>query len=215
MSMIILTEKGTRYTIYAITSGGVRMRDHSAAAMEVALAALGKHLQSETRLVLIGSSVGMLYGQPGRMTEDIDVWAPTSEYDTNDLIQACQKAGIEYNPTDMLEPEGMYLQLIRPGVVKVGKWRQEEKLARYGNLTVVHPPVEHIIASKLACGDSRHIEDAVFLIARFQVSREAIDLAIDTMHPLHAETARENSVFLDLFDLSSAPKSKPSRDIRI
>ena len=35
-----------------------------------ALMRVGEHLKKPTRLVLIGSSGGMWYGQPGRMTED-------------------------------------------------------------------------------------------------------------------------------------------------
>lgn len=184
---------------------------NTAHAMESSLQSLGRALSRETTLCLIGSSVGMLNGQPGRMTSDIDVWAPESDYDTADLAEACHKSGVCFDPTDIIPPDGAYMQMIKPGIVMVGKWRESCTLARYGKLTIVHPPVENVIASKLVRGEPQDIEDVVFLMARFNVTTEQISAVIDTMSGVGADIARENMVFLDLCEF---PAPKPNKGPR-
>lgn len=187
------------------TEGSGRTGAHTAPrncdwrAVQEALMRVGEHLKTPTRLVLIGSSVGMWYGQAGRMTEDVDVWSPRSKVDLADIAQACLKAGINFDPKGYdLERGGMYLQMITPGVVHVGKWKTEEAMFTSGKLQVVHPPAENVIASKLVRAAPNDLEDIVFLMSRLDISMDRIRTAVSTLQGLARETADENMVFLQL-----------------
>lgn len=169
------------------------------AAVQAALMRVGEHLQKPTRLVLIGSSVGMWYGQAGRMTEDVDVWSPKSKVDLADIAQACEKAGIHFDPKDYDAPrDSLYLQMVTPGVVHVGKWKFEESMFRSGNLEVVHPPAENVIASKLVRAEPFDLDDIVYLMSRLDVSIGQVRGAVATLAGGARERAEENMVFLEL-----------------
>jgi hypothetical protein len=168
-------------------------------AIQAALMRVGEHLQKPTRLVLIGSSVGMWYGQAGRMTEDVDVWSPKSKVDLADIAQACEKAGIHFDPKGYDVPrDSLYLQMVTPGVVHVGKWKSEESMFRSGNLEVVHPPAENIIASKLVRSEPYDLDDIVYLMSRLDVSMEQVRDAVSTLAGSARERAEENIVLLEL-----------------
>ncbi|MFK4706241.1 hypothetical protein ABIC83_003080 [Roseateles asaccharophilus] len=178
-------------------------RDSAAASdwlkIQDALNLVGQHLEKPTRLVLIGSSVGMWYGQPGRMTEDVDIWSPRSEVDYADIKQACEKAGIHFDPRGYDVPrDGLYLQIVTPGVVHVGQWKDEARMFKSGKLEVVHPPAENIIASKLVRAAAHDIDDIVFLMTRLQIGLNQVRAAVETLPEVPRETAQENMVFLEI-----------------
>ena len=167
--------------------------------VQAALMRVGEYLKKPTRLVLIGSSVSMWYGQAGRMTEDVDIWSPKSQVDFADINQACEKAGIHFDPRGYDVPrDGLYLQMVTPGVVNIGKWKSEESMFRSGNLEVVHPPAENIIASKLVRAEPFDIEDIVFLMSRLDVSMERVQGAVNTLSGTAREFAQENMVYLEI-----------------
>lgn len=167
---------------------------------------IGGHLQKPTRLVLIGSSVGMLHGQPSRMTEDVDVWRPSSIIDDADLSRACACSGVLYNPVDeMISDDVPYLQIISPGIVHLGDYKTDLKLYNFGNLEVLHPPIENIIASKLLRAEPRDIEDVIFLRKKFDVSYADIERAINTLPKSRVQTAMENIVYLQVADSDLPP----------
>jgi len=159
---------------------------------------ISQYLNKPTRLVLIGSSVGMLHGQPSRMTEDIDVWRPSSILDDGDMRQACERAGVLYDPKGDIPEDKPYLQMIMPGIVQLGDYKTELKIYNFGNLEVLHPPVENIIASKLLRAELRDIEDCIFLRSKFSVEREKIENVIKSFHGIKSEMAMENLVYLDV-----------------
>jgi hypothetical protein len=168
-------------------------------AVQGALFRLGQHLKNPTRLVLIGSAVGMFYGQPGRMTEDVDVWSPKSEVDLADLRQACEKAGLTFDPQGVDVSEvGLYIQMVKPGIVHVGKWRSEELMFRAGQLEVVHPPAAHVMASKLVRAEAHDIDDIVFLMQRLHVTLAEVREAAATFPAAVRERTEENIIFLEL-----------------
>jgi hypothetical protein len=172
---------------------------HDWAHLQAALAAIGAHLKKPTRLVLIGSSVGMFYGQPSRMTEDIDVWSPKSTVDIADITQACAKAGVAFDPQGYdVSGSGLYLQMVKPGVVHVGKWKSEDSMFISGNLTVVHPPAENIIASKLVRCTAADIEDVVYLMRRLGVTLDAVKSAVSTLGVAAQDLAAENMVLVEV-----------------
>lgn len=163
---------------------------------------VGEHLKKPTRLVLIGSSVGMFYGQSGRMTEDIDCWGPKSQVDLADITQACRETGLEFDPQGFdVSGVGLYLQMVKSGIVHVGKWdgaQSEEAMFTSGNLTVTHPPVANIIASKMVRCSDADISDSVFLMKRFQVDLDAVSKVLTTMSHQAGEMASENMVLLEI-----------------
>lgn len=162
---------------------------------------IGDLLKKPTRLVLIGSSVGMLHGQPSRMTEDVDVWRPSSQLDDGDLRQACERAGVLFDPKDDVPSDQAYLQMITPGIVQLGDYKTDLKLYNFGNLEVLHPPIENIIASKLLRAEPRDIEDCVFLRRKFSVHRSDIERAISSFPAIKYGMALENLVYLDVTDI--------------
>lgn len=202
MSTAFEMNRAERTAPHAATLNGhghSHSHSHDWADLQAALIRLGTHLKKPTRLVLIGSSVGMFYGQPGRMTEDVDVWNPKSQVDLADITQACAKAGIAFDPQgDDVSGVGMYLQMVKPGVVHVGKWKSEADMFVCGNLKVVHPPAENIIASKLVRCTDADIEDVVFLMRRLGIGLDAVRAAVDTLSPAAQETAQENMVMLEI-----------------
>ena len=181
--------------------GGAHAGPHNCdwRAVQQALIQVGQHLKTPTRLVLIGSSVGMWYGQPGRMTEDVDVWSPNSSIDLADISQACEKAGIHFDPKGYdVARDGLYLQMVTPGIVHVGKWKSEHSMFRSGNLEVVHPPAENIIASKLVRAEPHDLEDIVYLMGRLGITLDLVRTAVETLSGIAREFASENMVFLEM-----------------
>ena len=170
--------------------------------MMLALEKIGSFLNLPSRLVLIGSSVGMFHGQPSRMTEDIDVWRPASRFDDGDLRQACDRAGVLFNPTGDIPENTPYLQMIAPGIVRIGDYLKtgEINVSTFSNLEVAHPPIENIIASKLLRAEPRDIEDIIFLRRKFDISNDQIEAVIASIPPSRQEAARENIVYLDVAD---------------
>src|SRR5262245_18209088 len=80
---------------------------------------LGVALKKQPTLCLIGSTPGIATGQPDRQTPDLDVWFTGSHYDISDLTQACEELGILYDPKGELDPDAVYIQVVRPGIVNL------------------------------------------------------------------------------------------------
>lgn len=156
------------------------------------LMALGRHLEKPAKLLLIGSSVGIQLGQPGRMTGDIDVWMAASNFDYSDLLQACKKSGVELNPAGYDDPVTPYIQIISEGIVDVGEFTKETRLLSTGNLAVTRPPIENIIASKLVRGSDHDYDDMLFLFNSSSVTYQDIENAISTLHENNQALALEN-----------------------
>ena len=176
--------------------------------LENILGRLGDALKKPASLLLIGSSVGIHMGQPGRFTSDIDVWLDGSDFDRADLARACGEVGISFDPKGYENPEGAYLQIVGKGVVDIGSYETECRMLRTGNLTVSAPPVENIAASKLLRASEKDIEDIVFLLAATATPLDAVARAIETLDEKHRETARENLVLVGLLveDDSQCPR---------
>ena len=91
------------------------------------LALLGQELaqqESTASITVVGSAPGILAGQPGRTSMDLDVWRPTSDYDRRTFQTAVEAAGLLFDPRGG-EPAGAYIQLVEPGIVQMGKFEPE------------------------------------------------------------------------------------------
>jgi Nucleotidyltransferase of unknown function (DUF6036) len=161
--------------------------------------ALGQKLRKPTTICLIGSSPGILCGQPDRQSADIDVWRPASAYDDTDLRRACQELGILFDPKGELDPEAIYLQMVSPGIVKFPEDLRLDILGQYGAITVAMPPPALLSAAKLVRGQARDIEDVAWWIKEQALDLAEIRTAIETLPDRsQREAARENVVFIEL-----------------
>jgi Nucleotidyltransferase of unknown function (DUF6036) len=161
--------------------------------------ALGRKLTKPTTICVIGSSPGIVSGQPDRQSSDIDVWRQTSDYDETELRQACQELGLLFDPKSELDPDAIYIQVVRPGIVKLPLDFGVEVLGQYGVLTVAMPAPALLSAAKLVRGDPRDIEDIAWWIKERALNLDEIRAAIGSLpDPSQREAANENIVLLEL-----------------
>jgi hypothetical protein len=160
---------------------------------------LGEALVRPATLCLIGSTPGIATGQRDRQTPDLNVWNPGSDYDAGDLGEACRKVGVLFDPKGEIDPDQIYVQVIRPGIVRLPKDFDPEVIARFGQLTVAMPPPELLTAAKLVRGSEVDIEDVVWWVRQRGLDLSDIQLAIDALPDANdRETATENIVYVQL-----------------
>jgi len=162
---------------------------------------LGQKLYKPTTLCIFGSSPAILLGQPARQTQDIDVWHPGSIYDAGDLSRACSQIGVLYNPTEEIDPDTIYIQVVRPGVVALPEKFETEKIDQYGKLTVVMPAPAVLSASKLVRADRNDIGDIVWWVQQRRIKMQQIEQTIEQFPDTHdREIARENLILIRLIE---------------
>ena len=162
-------------------------------------AGLGELLAEPTTLCLIGSAPAIASGQSGRQTADIDLWHARSHYDAGDLDRACRELGVLYDPRGELDPDAIYLQIVRPGLVQLPPDFDVESLGRYGRLDVVMPAPEVIVAAKLVRGSDVDIEDAVWWVGQRNLDLGQVADAVSRIPDAGSrETAAENLSLLGL-----------------
>lgn len=182
-----------------LSKAGTAMRRIEKGMLEELLAEVGAKLAVPATICVVGSAAAILLGQPERQTPDIDIWAPESDFDTMALRCACEAVGLLFDPRGELRPDEIYLQILRPGITMFPEHFAVEKLGRFGNLTVVMPPPELIVATKLARADERDIEDAAWWVRVRNLSVERIDQAIRFIPQAENQVAaRENLIFVQL-----------------
>ncbi|MCF7732512.1 MAG: hypothetical protein K9N23_12545 [Akkermansiaceae bacterium] len=148
------------------------------------------------RLCLIGSAVCLLGNMPDRASHDLDIWKPASTYRIAELIKAAEAAGVLFNPKDFLEPAVPYLQIVEPGIVQVGKF-EPVHMETIGRLELYRPPVENIIASKLARAADKDLQDILYLIKTHQPDLPLIRKIVDSFPPATRSLASENLIYLE------------------
>jgi len=167
--------------------------------LEELLGKIGDHLAEPTTICVVGSAAAILHGQPERQTPDIDVWGPESDFDVTALRRACEQAGMLYDPRGEIDPDAIYLQILRPGITMFPEHFPVERIGRFGKLTVVMPAPALIVATKLARGLDSDIEDATWWVRERRLSVEAVSAAIDSIpQPQNRDAARENVVLIKL-----------------
>jgi|ERR1700733_6443724 hypothetical protein len=169
--------------------------------------ALGGALTKPTTVCLIGSSPGIASGQPDRQTPDIDVWRGQSSYDETAFRKACEDAGILFDPRgEQLDPEAIYVQIIRKGLVNLPADFAVEVVGEFGNLRVVMPDPSLLVAAKLVRGTPRDVEDAAWWMRERALRADDIREAIGALpDPVQRENASENVVLVELVG-SDGPK---------
>src|ERR1700730_360693 len=161
-------------------------------------AELGQRLASPAMICVIGSTPGMVLGQPDRQSQDIDVWEPHSQYDETQFRRACEELGLLYDPRSELDPDAIYVQIVRPGLVNLPQDFKVEVIGKYGALTVAMPEPALLSAAKLVRGDPRDIEDVAWWM-KGALSVDEIRAAIGSLpDPSQREAANENIVLVEL-----------------
>ena len=155
--------------------------------------------QAQT-ICVIGSTATILMGQPQRRTEDIDVWAKASIFDETQMREAATRAGLLFNPIED-EPGLPYIRIVHPGIVQIPGYDPQSNtwlgqpprtLWTAEKLTVVCPPPEIIIASKMRRFEDRDIADSIWLMAESQIGADAVIEAIRNLPARFREEAEEN-----------------------
>lgn len=152
---------------------------------------------SPLRLCLVGSAACLLEAMPGRASRDLDVWQPESDFDRLELKRAVEAAGLLFDPRETLLPERPYVQIITPGPSQTGRFAPV-LWARMGRLHLYLPPWPNLIASKLARGDERDVEDVLFLAGKHGVKPEAVQDCASTMPEPARQQVLENLVYLQI-----------------
>ena len=160
--------------------------------------ALGKE-GAPLRLCLIGSAACLFGGMEGRTSADLDIWKPASDYDRRELQTAAEKAGLLFDPKQVLEPDRPYLQLVEPGLTQLGKF-EPVFIERLGRLHLYRPPVENLIAAKLIRAEPKDLGDIQFLVSRHRPDLRRIRGIIAEFNPQARERAAENLVYLDVLE---------------
>jgi len=172
-------------------------KDRWMRALEAMAVSLGKD-GPPVKLCLIGSAACLFAGMELRTTVDLDIWQPSSDFDIAELKHAATQAGLLFNPTDFLEDDQPYLQLVEAGIVHVGPF-EPITMFRIGRLVISRPPVENIIASKLLRCESKDLEDIQFIQKHFEADPARIKAVIAKFPPSKRQTAEENLIYLEIF----------------
>jgi hypothetical protein len=161
---------------------------------------LGRRLTAPATICIIGSSPGIILGQPDRQSQDIDVWRPNSQYDETQFRRACEELGLLYDPREELDPEAIYIQIVRPGLVRLPQDLKVEVVGQYGALTIAMPEPALLAAAKLVRGDARDISDVAWWMKERALSLDAIRAAISHLpESSQRESAGENILLVELF----------------
>ena len=172
----------------------------------VVIERLDDALDRPQTICVIGAAAVLSLGHASRQTGEIDVWRPASSINDRALARAGKAAGIAIdNRTDL--PDGVYLQIIRPGVVQLppfvdGLWATGDANVTVwegDKLRVEAAPAAVIAAAKLVRAEDRDLDDCIFLIRSNQTSRGSILRAIHAIQdPGAIGMAEENIVLLDV-----------------
>ncbi len=160
---------------------------------------LGRVLSTPTTLCIFGNSPAMFCGQPSCQIQNIDVWHAGSVYDGGSLSEACSKVGVLYDPKGEIDPDSVYFQIVRPGIVALPAKFETESLAQFGNLKLVMPAPAVLVAAKLVRANDNDINDIVWWMRHRNLKEHQIKQAIKHFPDnSQRETAKENIVFVQL-----------------
>ena len=169
---------------------------------------LGQKLRKPATICLIGSSPGIAAGQPDRQSADIDIRRQRSNYDETEFRRACKEIGLLFDPRGELDPNTIYVQIVRKGVVDLPASFDVELLGQYGSLTVTMPDPTLLAAAKLVRGDARDIEDVVWWVQERALNLDKIRAAIGTLPNASQQVAASENVVMVELVVASGSKSK-------
>ncbi len=181
---------------------------------------IDQHLEAPQKLCLIGGAALILMGSPGRQTEDIDVWRRASRLTDPVSARAAIAAGVGYDPKED-EPEGVYLQIINPGIIKLPtqtaeKWPDGSEtivLWEGQHLQVVSPSAQILAAAKIIRATEVDLADIAYLIASSRIGPEEIREALQHFpDPQDRADGTENIELVNVF-IQRTARSRNDREI--
>ena len=125
-------------------------------------------------------------GFEGRTTVDIDV-LPGSTFLDADLRQACEAAGLAWNPADKDSPPGDYLEVVPEETlvlpVPSPDGHPYNTVFRGQRLLVRTPPAADLAIGKLKRLDPEDLADIQYLVRRFGLDPAALREAFSRLPP--------------------------------
>lgn len=172
---------------------------------------LGSHLESPVTVTLVGAAMGVLIGQPDRTTSVIGIWKRRTQGSMPALQDACAKAGILFAPPDASDEAGSRPRILDGDSLQIGEYPEERAISIFtsGNLTVVRPPVENLVAAGLCRGEPEDINDIAWLHAQFGVDTLALRKAVDSFDASTESTRRMRESALKHLPLLEVFSSSP------
>lgn len=152
------------------------------------------------KICLIGSGACLLEaGMPGRVSHDLDIWSPSSEFDLGEFRRAVLDAGLLFDPRGALPPDRPYVQLVAPGPTQLGTFTPV-LWATFGRLQIYLPPWANWIAAKLVRGDPRDVEDAIYVAGNRNVSAKEVEACAAEFPEPARQQALENLIYLRILE---------------
>jgi hypothetical protein len=151
-------------------------------------------LQSTSVLFIYGSVAFILLDEPDRTSLDIDVAAPYSKANEEDLRRAAEAAGLPVNPDE--DYDGDHIEWIGPLRLCFRQPDDEKDMVlwRGKRLVVVTGSAADLIASKLIRYDDLDRSDIMYLVNQGRVSFAEIESAAARLPPAFSSDplVREN-----------------------
>jgi hypothetical protein len=135
---------------------------------------LDQALEHPTELLIRGGAAMLAHGLEQRVTVDIDV-LPASHFIEADLRRACDASDLGFNPADKDLVEHDYLEVVPEETLILPRPDPERgynTVFRGVHLVVRTPPAADLVIGKLKRLEPDDLADVVFLIGRFQLSKE-------------------------------------------
>lgn len=142
-------------------------------------------LRESTRLEIRGGAAVLALGMTGRSTMDIDV-LPSSHFIESDLRQACESAGLLFNPLDKDRVEQDYLELVPEETLVLSRPATERPyntVFRGRLLVVATPPAADLLVGKLKRLDPDDTADVEFLIRSFSLTEPDLQESYSRLPP--------------------------------
>ena len=118
-------------------------------------------------LVLIGSSILISEGQPGRATCDIDVWKRRQRMEQQWLPRLAEACGLAIDPPhdDTGRPHFSWVNNDFIGYPDYDTWKDDTAVFWQGDhLTLRKPPIGIILGSKIAAGRDKDDQDIQWIL---------------------------------------------------
>lgn len=144
---------------------------------------LDRALVSPATLHIYGSAALILLDEPDRTSLDIDVAAPYSTVDLNDLHQASSVAGLPLNPAEDIATD--HLEMISPLRLCLPKPNPQTDLILWQGkrLTIKTGSAAQLIASKLIRYDEIDRSDIQYLCRQTAVTFPTVASAVADLPP--------------------------------
>lgn len=144
---------------------------------------IDKHLERKATLYIYGSAPIIMFGSEDRTSLDIDIAAPYSDADFQDLRQAAEKAGLQINPDESTQNDHIeWISQLRLCLPKPDT-ESDIPLWQGHNLRIKTASIPRLIASKLIRYDEIDQADIQYLCTQRRIEFSEIEITIESLPP--------------------------------